>query len=95
MAIEHAIRQAILRDLKLYTGAPIRADDLAQISQEPAIRHAELGKVVAEFEEMKALGYIESVPGYGGRYCQLSAKGRQQLLDDFPQDPFIWGPGAI
>jgi len=94
MAIEHAIRQAILRDLKLYTGAPIPGDELIQISQEPALRHADPVKALAEFEELKAFGYIEAVPGFRGKYCQLSEKGRQQLLDDFPQDPFVWGPGA-
>jgi len=95
MAIEHAIRQAILRDLKIYTGAPIRGDELIQISQEPALRHADPVKALTEFEELKSLGYIEAVPGYRGQYCQISNKGRQQLLDDFPQDSFIWGPGAL
>ena len=94
MAIEHAIRQAILRDLKLYTGAPIRGDELIQISQEPALRHAAPVNALAEFEDLKSLGYIEAVPGYRGKYCQISEKGRQQLLDDFPQDAFVWGPGA-
>jgi hypothetical protein len=94
MAIEHAIRQAILRDLKLYTGAPITARELVQISQEPAIRHADEAAVLEEFVELHELGYIEAVPGYRGKYCQISDKGRQQLLDDFPQDPFVWGPGA-
>ncbi len=95
MAIEHAIRQAILRDMKLYTGAPIRGDELIQISQEPALRHADPKQALAEFEELKALGYIEAVPGYHGQYCQLGEKGRKQLLEDFPQDSFIWGPGAV
>lgn len=94
MSIEHAIRQAILRDLKLYTGAPITAKELVQISQEPAIRHADEAVVLEEFSEMHWLGYIEAVPGYKGQYCQLSEKGRKQLLDDYPQEPFIWGPGA-
>lgn len=95
MATEHAIRQAILRDLKLYTGAPIKADDLIKISQEPAIRHTDAAVALAEFEDLKALGYIEAVPGYRGRYCQLSQMGREQLLDDYPQSCYIWGPGAI
>jgi hypothetical protein len=95
MAIEHSIRQAILRDLKLYTGAPITGEELVEISQEPAIRHADPGKALAEFEELKGLGYVEAVPGFGGRYCRLAEKGRQQLLEDYRQDPFIWGPGAL
>jgi len=94
MAIEHAIRQAILRDMKLYTAAPIMAEELIAISQEPALRHADPGKALAEFEELKAFGYIEAVPGYRGKYCQITERGRQQLLYDFPQDSFIWGPGA-
>lgn len=94
MAIEHAIRQAILRDLKIYTGAPITARELIEISQEPAIRRAEAQTVLEEFLELFELGYIEAVPGYKGRYCQITSKGREQLLDDFPQDNFIWGPGA-
>lgn len=95
MGIEHAIRQAILRDLKLYAGAPIAASELIAISQEPAIRRAEAGRVMEEFKELQGLGYIESVPGYRGKYCQITVRGRQQLLDDYPQDPFVWGPGAI
>lgn len=95
MAIEHAIRQAILRDLKLYTGAPITGEELILISQEPAIRHADPSKALDEFEELKCLGYIEAVPGFGGRYCRISEKGRKQLLEDFQQDPYIWGPGAL
>lgn len=94
MASEHAIRQAILRDLKLYTGAPITARELVQISQEPAIRHADEAAVLEEFQSLKDMGYIEAVPGFKGRYCQLSGKGRQQLYEEYPQDAFIWGPGA-
>ncbi len=94
MAIEHALRQAILQDMKLYIRGPIMAAELISISQEPAIRHADPAKALAEFEELKALGYIEAVPGYLGKYCRISEKGRQQLLADFPQDAFIWGPGA-
>lgn len=95
MGIEHAIRQALLRDMKLYAGAPITADELIRISQEPAIRRHEASRVMEEFVELQALGYIEAIPGYRGKYCQITARGRQQLIDDFPQDPFVWGPGAI
>lgn len=95
MSIEHAIRQAILRDLKRYSGAPIQGAELVVISEEPAIRHADKDAVLAEFEELKAQGYIEAVPGYLGKYCQISAKGRQQLLFDYPRDAFVWGPGAL
>lgn len=95
MAIEHGIRQAILKDLKRYTGAPIQASELIQISQEPALRYASPVKSMQEFEELKALGYIEAVPGFAGKYCQISEKGRKQLLNDFAQDAFIWGPSAI
>lgn len=95
MGIEHAIRQAILRDMKLYARAPIEASELVAISQEPAIRRSEAARVMEEFRELQGLGYIEAVPGYRGKYCQITARGRQQLIDDFPQDPFVWGPGAI
>lgn len=95
MAIEHAIRQAILRDLKLYTGAPIQGTELIQISQEPALRHTDAAQAQAEFAELREFGYVEAVPGYRGKYCQISEKGRRQLLDDFPRDCFIWGPGAL
>ena len=91
---EHAIRLAILRDLRCLTGAPITCRELAEISDEPALHYNDLAPVEREWRELCALGYIEAVPGFGGHYCRLTPKGRQQLLPDFPQDPFIHGPGA-
>ena len=96
MATEHRIRQAILADLKLYAGAPLPVEDLIAISEQPAIRLcSDPDAVKREWNELRELGYIEPIPGYGGRYCRIAAKGRQQLLPDFPQDAFIHGPGAL
>lgn len=95
MAREHGIRQAILRDMRLYRAAPITGEELAKISQEPAIRHAAPGEALEQYELLRELGYIEAVPGYRGLYCRLAEKGQRQLLDDFPREPFIWGPGAV
>ena len=90
-----ALRQAILRDMRLYRSAPMTAADLARTSQEPAIRAADAADTLSEWADMLSLGYLEAVPGFGGAYCRISAKGLEQLLPEFMQSPYIWGPGAI
>lgn len=95
----YAIRKAILADLKACasgsSAAPITAAELAEISVRPAIRHSSREAVVSEFNELKLQGYIESISGFGGEYCRISKKGLEQCSTEFPQDTFVYGPGAI
>ncbi len=91
----YAIRKAILRDLKRYVGAPITAAELIEISIEPAIRYADKAAALEQFGELKQHGYIEPIPAFGGEYCEISVTGLRQLSPEFPQDPFVHGPGAV
>ena len=90
----YPVRQAILRDMKAARSAPLCADDLPQISAEPAILNAPEGVPQAEFRALQEMGFLCPVPGFGGKYCRISEKGRRQLAPEYPQDPFVWGPSA-
>ena len=90
----YAIRRAILETLASYTGSPITAVELVDISPKPAIIHHEKEDCLKEFGLLKQFGYIEAVPGFGGQQCRLAKKGLQQLQPEFPQDSFVWGPDA-
>ena len=52
-------------------------------------------RFVQAFRELAAMGYLEAIEGFGGRYHRISRKGLEQLLPEFRQEPFIWGPGAV
>ena len=90
----YPIRQAILRDFKLYNGTPTTASELASISCEPAIVR-DRSKAVIEINELRLLGYLEPISGFGGDYLRITERGLQQLSREFPQDAFIYGPGAV
>ncbi len=90
----YPVRQAILRDLRAASGAPLAADELPAISAEPAILHADPADVAAEFRALCDLGFLCPVPGCGNRYCRITEKGLRQLAPEYPQDPFVWGPAA-
>lgn len=91
---KYALRRAILRELKRFAGVPVTATELAEISPEPAIRHAVPENVAAEWDELKNMGYLEPIAGFGGAYCKITRRGLEQLSIEFPQDPFVHGPGA-
>ncbi len=91
----YAIRKAILADLKACASAPIKADELAEISVRPALKYSDKSAVINEFHELKLQGYIEPIPGFNGEYCKISKKGLEQCSVEFPQDTFVHGPGAI
>lgn len=88
----YEIRKEILRAMKRYHPAPMKALDLIQYGLPPFITRDE---ALAQWDELKLMGYLEARSGYGGEYCLLSEKGKQQLQPEFPQDEFIYGPGAI
>ena len=90
----YPIRQAVLRDFKLYNGTPTTARELAAISCEPAIiRDRE--RAVVEINELRLLGYLEPISGFGGEHLRITERGLQQLSREFPQDAFIYGPAAV
>lgn len=89
----YPIRQALLRDLKNYAGTPVTAAELAAISYQPAIV-VDRDTAALQCEELRLMGYIESIPGFGGAYLRITQTGLRQLSPEWPQDPFIWGPGA-
>jgi hypothetical protein len=92
---KYALRQAILRTMKAFMGAPLTGEDLAEVSQERAVRLAQPEQVLEAFHEMAAMGYLEAIEGFGGHYHRISRKGLEQLLPEFRQEPYIWGPGAV
>ena len=91
----YAIRKAILRALKEYSGAPITCEELIALCPSAEIRLAEKNHVRVQWAELKNFQYIQPIQGFGGEYCQISQKGLEQLSTEFPQDFFIHGPGAI
>lgn len=93
----YAIRCAILSDLKhaAVKSAPLTVDDLIAISCAAPVRFAEPAVVTEQWNELKLNGYIEPVPGFGGKYCRITEKGIKQLSIEFAQDTFIHGPGAV
>lgn len=90
----YGIRQALLRELKEQRGAPMRFGDVLAVSAEPALAYPVRDLVLGEWENLRLFGYIEPIAGFGGEYCRLAEKGLRQLSPEFPQDVYIWGPGA-
>ena len=91
-ANKYAIRKEILQAMKRYHPAPMNALDLIQYGLPPFITREE---ALEQWNELKLMGYLEAKSGFGGEYCLLSEKGKQQLSPEFSQDEFIYGPGAI
>jgi hypothetical protein len=92
---KYAIRKAILEELKAYKKAPITCDEMAEISIKAALRFAQPDEVQNEWNELANMGYIAPRSGFGGKYFEITEKGLRQLSPEFPQDEFIYGPGAI
>lgn len=90
----YAIRRALLRDFKSYLGAPITAAELVDISLQPPVA-ADRPQAQEEAAELKAMGYIEAIPGWNGEYLRITERGLKQLAPEFPRDPFIYGPAAM
>ena len=91
----YALRQAILRTMKAFMGAPLTGEELAEVSQEAAVRLADAQQVLDAFRGLAQMGYLEAIEGFGGRYHRISRKGLEQLLPEFRQEPYIWGPKAV
>lgn len=91
----YSLRKAILRALKDYSGAPITCDELIKLCPSAEIRLADSGNVRVQWAELKRFKYIQPIPAFEGEYCEITEKGLQQCSPEFPQDPFIHGPGAI
>ena len=89
----YAIRQALLRDYKRYVAAPVTPSELVEISYERAIV-ADWDQALEECYELKLMGYLEPVPGFGGEYLRITRNGLCQVAPEFGRDPYIWGPGA-
>lgn len=94
MALEHTVRQAILRAMKELAGAPVTKAELLELSQEPAVKHYP-AEAASQFDALVAMGYLEAVSGFGGKYFRIGHAGLEQLAPELPQNPFIWGPGAV
>lgn len=90
----YSLRPAILRDFKRFLGAPVAAEELAEISLEPAIIRAGKDTVAAECRELAGMGFLTPVAGFGGKYLQITEKGLKELAVEFDHSPFIYGPGA-
>ena len=95
MISRYAMRQALLRAMRDMHGAPVKAEELCEISQEAALRPLPLQEKVEGFRELAEMGYLAPIEGFGGQYFRITRKGLEQLLPEFPQDSFIWGPGAV
>ncbi|GEM_PF-4426897 len=90
----YGLRQAILRDMKRFFGAPVAATELKDISLEPAIMRADEDDVLSQAVELVGMGYLEPVKGFGGKYLSITVKGLQELADEFDHSPFVYGPRA-
>ena len=95
MASIYAVRQAALRSMRDLHGAPVTAEELLDISQEAALRTGERETALAAVRGLKEMGYLEAVPGFAGMYLRITRRGLEQLLPEFPQEAYIWGPGAV
>ncbi len=97
----YAIRRAILQELKnvaafgRISAAPMDVDTLIEQKSNTTLMYTPPEIIREQWNELKAFGYIEAIPGYGGIFCTVSQKGREQLSIEFPQDYFIHGPGAL
>lgn len=89
----YSLRQALLRELREQRGAPMRLCDVLAVTAEPALTYFP-GAAGTEWLRLADFGYIEAVPGFGGEYHRTTERGLRQLEPEFPQDPFVWGPGA-
>lgn len=89
----YPIRQSLLRDFKVYAGTPVTAAELVAISYRPAIV-LDRAAAALQCEELRLMGYVEAIPGFGGEYLRITRAGLQQLSPEWPRDPFIWGPAA-
>lgn len=90
----YELRKAILRDYRRFAAAPVRPDELRLISMEPAIIRAPEDAVTTQCDELRMQGYLAAIPGFGGAYLEITPAGHQQLSPEFPQAPFVHGPGA-
>lgn len=93
----YSLRKAILTDMKRARAkhSPMSVADLIAISCESAIELAEPDEVAAQWDELTLAGYLEPIPGFGGKYLQIAEKGLRQLSIEFPQDAFIYGKKAV
>lgn len=91
----YTLRQAILAALKAARGAPMTVTDLANVAPHPAIRHCDIERLIAEWNELEIYSFIAPIEGFGGAYCTITEKGLRQLAPEYPQDSFIHGPGAV
>ena len=97
----YSIRRGILKALKECalggeaTAMPMSVDELIGKITIPELMYVAPENIVDEWQQLRDLGYIEPIPGYGGVYCKIGMKGLAQLTIGVPQDYFIHGPSAI
>ncbi|MPN38290.1 hypothetical protein SDC9_185814 [bioreactor metagenome] len=56
--------------------------------------HAGQPAIVEQCEELRLQGFLAPIPAFAGAYLRITETGHQQLNPEFPQSPFVWGPGA-
>ncbi len=91
----YTARRGILKALKEASSCRMTAEVLVELKLNTELMYAPAEMIREEWQNLKAHGYIEAIPGFNGEYCEITKVGLEQLSIEFPQHPFIHGPGAI
>jgi len=94
----YQIRRAILSVCKEYASgsviAPVKLDDMAEHFAMRRL-HPTREELLAEWNGLLTLGFIEALKGSDGEYVKISASGLKQINCEEDRDPYIWGASGL
>lgn len=90
---KYQIRRKILEAMVEFDQA-CRSRDLIDFSGFMFLKPT-LEELAEQWKALRLAEYIESLQGFDGEYCKITAAGLRQVNPEFEKNVFVWGPQAL